>query len=93
MWLSQVRKMARLKEFYTKEIVEKMMKAFGYSSVMQVPKLLKITVNMGVGEAIQDKKHLTAAVDDMTLNTNKKPKITILGFLLFITFSKSWGFV
>ncbi|MDI1353036.1 MAG: 50S ribosomal protein L5, partial [bacterium] len=48
--------MARLKEFYNKDIVTMMMKRFNYSSVMEVPKILKITLNMGVGEAVGDKK-------------------------------------
>ena len=59
--------MARLNEFYTKEIIPMMMKRFNYSSVMEVPKLLKITLNMGVGEAVGDKKVMNHAVEDMTL--------------------------
>ncbi len=48
--------MARLKEFYKKDVVNMMMKRFNYSSVMEVPRVTKITLNMGVGEAVGDKK-------------------------------------
>lgn len=57
--------MPRLKEQYSKKIVPELKKAFGYSSVMQVPHIEKITINMGVGEAAADKKVLTHAVGDM----------------------------
>jgi large subunit ribosomal protein L5 len=69
--------MARLKELYKKEIVDIMMKKFGYSSVMQVPKLQKITLNMGVGEAVGDKKVMNHAVDDMTRIAGQKPVVTM----------------
>ena len=52
--------MARLQEFYRKEIVPKLKEKFGYTSVMQVPRIEKITMNMGVGEAVEDKKVITA---------------------------------
>jgi large subunit ribosomal protein L5 len=68
--------MARLKEFYKNEVVEMMMKRFGYKSVMEVPKILKITLNMGVGEAVGDKKVMNHAVDDMTKISGQKPIIT-----------------
>ena len=51
--------MARLQELYKNEIVASLMKKFGYKSIMQVPKLEKITLNMGVGEAVTDKKVMT----------------------------------
>lgn len=68
--------MARLKEYYNKDIVMLMMKKFGYKSVMEVPKILKITLNMGVGEAVGDKKVMTHAVEDMTKIAGQKPVVT-----------------
>ena len=68
--------MARLKETYLNEIVDAMMKKFEYKNVMQVPKLDKIVINMGVGEAVGNPKVLDAAVNDMTLITGQKPVIT-----------------
>ena len=68
--------MARLKEFYNKDVVPMMMKQFKYSSVMEVPRLLKITLNMGVGEAVGDKKIMNHAVEDMTLIAGQKPVVT-----------------
>lgn len=77
--------MARLLEFYRSEVVPKLMKTFAFSSVMQVPKVLKITLNMGVGEAAADKKVLVNAIDDMTKISGQKPiatksKKSIAGF-------------
>lgn len=68
--------MARLKEFYKKEVITTMMKQFDYSSVMEVPKILKITLNMGVGEAVADKKVMNNAEEDMKRITGQKPVIT-----------------
>lgn len=68
--------MARLKEFYKKEVITTMMKQFDYSSVMEVPKILKITLNMGVGEAVADKKVMNHAEEDMKRITGQKPVIT-----------------
>lgn len=68
--------MARLLNHYRENIVKKLMKEFGYSSVMEVPRLVKITLNMGVGEAVNDKKILTAAVGDLTKIAGQKPVIT-----------------
>lgn len=68
--------MARLKDVYKDEVVPMMMKKFGYSTVMQVPRILKITLNMGVGEAVVDKKVMTFAVDDMTRIAGQKPVVT-----------------
>lgn len=67
----------RLLEFYRKQIVPDLMKKFGYSSVMQVPHIEKITVNMGVGEAAEDKKNLTHALSDMEKITGQKPIPTL----------------
>ena len=64
--------MSRLKELYTNEIMEAMNKKFGYKNVMQVPKLDKIVINMGVGEAKENAKLLDAAIADMELITGQK---------------------
>ncbi|KTD19995.1 50S ribosomal protein L5 [Legionella israelensis] len=68
--------MVRLKEYYKTNVVDMMMKRFGYSSVMEVPKISKITLNMGVGEAVGDKKVLNHALEDMTKIAGQKPIIT-----------------
>jgi large subunit ribosomal protein L5 len=68
--------MARLKEIYKKEVVPALVKQFGYKSTMQVPRLTKIVLNMGVGEAVADKKILENAVGDMTQLSGQKPVIT-----------------
>jgi large subunit ribosomal protein L5 len=69
--------MTRLKDLYTKKIAPELMKKFQYDSVMQVPKIVKITLNMGVGEAVNDKKVMNFAVDDMTRIAGQKPIITL----------------
>jgi large subunit ribosomal protein L5 len=68
--------MARLKEFYKETVVQQMMQQFGYKTVMQVPRIEKITLNMGVGEAVGDKKVLDFAVGDMTKIAGQKPVVT-----------------
>jgi large subunit ribosomal protein L5 len=68
--------MARLKEIYNKEIVPALVKQFGYKSTMQVPRIEKIVLNMGVGEAIADKKILENAVADMQKISGQKHVIT-----------------
>ena len=68
--------MSNFKEKYTKEIVPELMKEFGYTSVMQVPKLEKIIVNIGAGEGSKDEKFITAAVNDLTQITGQKPVVT-----------------
>ena len=68
--------MARLKELYRKEIVPALIKQFGYKSTMEVPRLSKIVLNMGVGEAVADKKILDNAVGDMTKLSGQKPVVT-----------------
>ena len=68
--------MARLKETYRKEVVPALMKQFGYQSVMQVPRLTKIVLNMGVGEATADKKILENATADMQKISGQKPVVT-----------------
>jgi large subunit ribosomal protein L5 len=68
--------MARLKEFYVKNVVPELMKQFNYNSVMEVPRIEKITINMGVGEAIADKKVMEFAVGDLTKIAGQKPVVT-----------------
>lgn len=69
--------MPRLQEIYKKEIVPKLQKKFGYKSVMQVPHIEKITINMGVGEAAADKKILQNAISDIEKITGQKAVQTI----------------
>ncbi|MFC6634514.1 50S ribosomal protein L5 [Microbulbifer taiwanensis] len=68
--------MAKLKELYTKELAPKLKEELGLDNVMAVPRITKITINMGVGEAVGDKKVLEHAVNDMTAITGQKPIIT-----------------
>ena len=68
--------MSRLKEQYQNEIVDAMVKKFGYKNIMEVPKLEKIVVNMGVGEAKENAKVLEAAVKDMETITGQKAVVT-----------------
>lgn len=68
--------MSFLKEKYKKETVPELMKKFGYKNIYQVPKLLKIVINMGVGEALTDVKILDKAIEELTKITGQKPKIT-----------------
>lgn len=68
--------MSRLRETYQNEIVDAMMKKFGYKNVMQVPKLEKVVVNMGVGEAKENVKILDAAMHDLEIITGQKPVAT-----------------
>ena len=68
--------MNRVLEQYNNSVKAELMKKFGYTTVMQVPKIEKIVVNMGVGDAIQNAKALDAAVEDMTTITGQKPVIT-----------------
>ncbi len=66
----------RLKEVYNKDIVPALMQEFQFKSVMQAPRLVKIVVNIGVGEAIQNARALDAAMGDLTIITGQKPVIT-----------------
>lgn len=68
--------MSGLKEFYRAQVVPSLKEQFGYSSVMEVPKITKITLNMGVGEASQDRKAIDGAVADMTAISGQKPVVT-----------------
>lgn len=68
--------MARLQQTYRDKIVPELMKQFGYTSVMQVPRITKITLNMGVGEAVADKKLLENATGDLIKIAGQKPVTT-----------------
>ncbi|HMM07113.1 MAG TPA: 50S ribosomal protein L5 [Clostridiales bacterium] len=68
--------MARLKDRYASEIVPALKEKFQYDNIMEVPKLVKIVVNMGLGEAIANPKAMDAAVGDLTMITGQKPIIT-----------------
>jgi large subunit ribosomal protein L5 len=68
--------MARLQEHYRKTVVPELTKKFGYKSVMQVPRITKIVLNMGVGEAVGDKKIMDNAVGDLQKITGQKPVVT-----------------
>lgn len=68
--------MARLKEKYNSEVKPALMEKFGYKNIMQVPRLEKVVINMGVGEATQNPKALDGAVQDLTLITGQKPIVT-----------------
>ncbi|BBJ00158.1 50S ribosomal protein L5 [Ferrigenium kumadai] len=69
--------MARLYEFYKDKVAKDLMKQFGYKSIMEVPRIEKITLNMGVGEAVADKKVMDFAVGDMQKIAGQKPVITL----------------
>ena len=68
--------MARLKQYYREKVVPELMKSLGLANPMQVPKITRITVNMGVGEAVADKKAMEGAVHDLTALTGQKPLVT-----------------
>ena len=68
--------MARLKEIYKKDIVPALIKQFGYKTTMEVPRIEKIVLNMGVGEAVADKKIMDNAVSDMTKIAGQRPLVT-----------------
>ena len=68
--------MARLQEFYRDKVVPDLMKKFGYKTTMQVPRVTKITLNMGVSEAVADKKVMDNAVADLTKIAGQKPVVT-----------------
>jgi large subunit ribosomal protein L5 len=67
---------ARLQQIYREKIVPELMKQFGYKSIMEVPRVTKITLNMGVSEAVSDKKVMEHAVGDLTKIAGQKPVIT-----------------
>ena len=67
----------RLEKFYKEEVVPSLTKQFGYANPMQVPKITKVTLNMGVGEAVANKKVLENAIDDMSKIVGQKPVATL----------------
>src|SRR5260221_2167564 len=69
--------MARLLEFYRKEVVPKLKGRFNYKSVMQVPQIEKITLNMGLGEAMEDKKVIAAGMSELEKIAGQKPVATL----------------
>ena len=72
-----VKAMVRLREIYRKEIIGQLVEKNGYKSLMEVPRLTKITLNMGVGDALTDKKVLDSAVGDMAKIAGQKPVVTL----------------
>jgi large subunit ribosomal protein L5 len=68
--------MARLQQMYREKIVAELQKSLGLENPMQVPKITRITINMGVGEAVADKKAMDGAVSDLTALTGQKPLVT-----------------
>ena len=68
--------MARFKQHYLDKVAPELMKKFGYKSIMEVPRITKITLNMGVGEAVADKKVMDNAVGDLTKIAGQKPVVT-----------------
>lgn len=66
----------RLHKFYRETVVKKLIEKFAYKNIMQVPRITKITVNMGVGEAAADKKFIAGAVEDLAKITGQKPLVT-----------------
>jgi large subunit ribosomal protein L5 len=68
--------MTRMQEIYWKEVVPQLMKAFGYKNRMQVPRLMKVTLNMGLGEAVSNVKILDSAVEELSLIAGQKAVIT-----------------
>ena len=69
--------MTRLEQFYREKVIKDLQEQFSYKSSMEIPRITKITLNMGVGEASQDKKIVDHAVEDMTLIAGQKPVITV----------------
>ena len=69
--------MAKLHDYYKATVVSELQEKFGFKSVMQVPRITKITLNMGLGEAIADKKIIEHAVSDMTAISGQKPVVTV----------------
>ncbi|MDO4640338.1 MAG: 50S ribosomal protein L5 [Neisseria sp.] len=69
--------MARLKDFYFSTVAPELMKQFNYKSIMEVPRIEKITLNMGVGEAVADKKIMEHAVADLEKISGQKPVVTV----------------
>lgn len=82
---SSKRDLPRLQEYYRKHVVAELVKQFGYQNPMEVPRIAKITINMGVGDAAEDKKHLTKSLEELKLIAGQLPvatyaKTSIAGF-------------
>jgi large subunit ribosomal protein L5 len=75
--MSEEAVMARLKQFYRETVTPKLLEQFSYRNVMEVPRITKITLNMGVGEAVADKKIMEHAVGNMTQIAGQKPIVTL----------------
>ena len=73
----RVKKMARLQTYYNETVVPKLMEQLGFKNVMQVPRITKITLNMGVGEAVADKKVMDRAAGDLALISGQKPIVRL----------------
>jgi len=69
--------MARLQDFYREQVIPQLTEQFEYKSAMEVPRISKVTLNMGLGEAVADKKVIEHAIDDLTKITGQKPIVTI----------------
>jgi large subunit ribosomal protein L5 len=69
--------MTRLKDFYSTTVVPELMKQFNYASIMEVPRIEKITLNIGLGEAVADKKIMEFALSDLTKIAGQKPVVTV----------------
>ncbi len=69
--------MTRLEQYYRETVVKKLQQQFSYSSSMEIPRITKITLNIGIGEASQDKKIVDYAVNDLSLITGQKPVVTL----------------
>jgi large subunit ribosomal protein L5 len=78
-WMSDFKEavMARLQQYYRETVAPKLLEQFGYRNVMEVPRITKITLNMGVGEAVADKKIMEHAVGNLTQIAGQKPIITL----------------
>ncbi len=74
--MTAVATMARLQDFYRETVTKKLQEQFGYNNAMEVPRITKITLNMGLGEAVGDKKIIDHAVSDMTQIAGQKPIVT-----------------
>ena len=72
----------RLKAKYSNEVTKKLIEQFNYTSVMQVPKVEKIVINMGVGDAVANAKNLEKAVDELTLLSGQKPAMDFLALVI-----------
>ena len=68
--------MARLKEKYLNEVVPALQQKFNYKNVMEIPKIEKVVINIGLGEAVQNPKALDAALEDLTIISGQKPVVT-----------------